>query len=184
MCSGPLTSITRCLDSYQPQSSENRKDIFFLFLGAGAAGEMLFLSPELSPDETLSSSLSDMPLHVRRSSDPALLTVNGPFGGGSSDLPVHTEGPPSRKNPTRWSTTAGFLKARHSSGTNSLERKVSLWKNLSFLRSLKVEVHPNTLSNSVILAGQSHGHVPQPAAGRWHVGQSERVPEGDGPLVA
>lgn len=37
---------------------------------------------------------------------------------------------------------------------------------------------------SVVLAGQSHGHVPQPAAGRRHVGQSEGVPEGDGPLVA
>lgn len=73
-------------------------------------------------------SLSDMPLHVRRSSDPALLTVNGPFGSsaGGGDSQVHTEGPPSRKNPTRWSTTAGFLKARHSSGTNSLERKVKV----------------------------------------------------------
>lgn len=63
-----------------------------------------------------------MPLHVRRSSDPALLTVNGPFGSGESR--VQAEEPPSRRNPTRWSTTAGFLKARHSSGTNSLERKV------------------------------------------------------------
>lgn len=71
-----------------------------------------------------------MPLHVRRSSDPALLTLNGPFGGGSGgggESRVRTEDPPSRKNPTRWSTTAGFLKARHSSGTNSLERKVSSW---------------------------------------------------------
>lgn len=64
-----------------------------------------------------------MPLHVRRSSDPALLTVNGPFSG--CDSRVQTEEQPSRKNPTRWSTTAGFLKVRHSSGTNSLERKVS-----------------------------------------------------------
>lgn len=63
-----------------------------------------------------------MPLHVRRSSDPALLTANGPFGGGEHR--VRAEEPPSRKNPTRWSTTAGFLKARHSSGTSSLERKV------------------------------------------------------------
>lgn len=68
---------------------------------------------------------SDMPLHVRRSSDPALMTINGPYSGGESR--VQTEEPPSRKNPTRWSTTAGFLKARHSSGTNSLERKVSDW---------------------------------------------------------
>lgn len=63
-----------------------------------------------------------MPLHVRRSSDPALLTINGPFTG--TDSRAQTEEPPSRKNPTRWSTTAGFLKARHASGTNSLERKV------------------------------------------------------------
>lgn len=66
---------------------------------------------------------SDMPLHVRRSSDPALLTINGPFGVGGEPRP-QVEDPPSRKNPTRWSTTAGFLKARHASGTNSLERKV------------------------------------------------------------
>ncbi|KAK1794892.1 hypothetical protein P4O66_010092, partial [Electrophorus voltai] len=58
--------------------------------------------------------LTYMPLHVRRSSDPALAAL--------------TEGPlqvdePSRKNPTRWSTTAGFLKPNGTSGTNSLERK-------------------------------------------------------------
>ncbi|XP_035386930.1 partitioning defective 3 homolog isoform X3 [Electrophorus electricus] len=57
---------------------------------------------------------ANMPLHVRRSSDPALAAL--------------TEGPlqvdePSRKNPTRWSTTAGFLKPNGTSGTNSLERK-------------------------------------------------------------
>lgn len=68
---------------------------------------------------------SDMPLHVRRSSDPALMTINGPFSGGESR--VQPDETPSRKNPTRWSTTAGFLKARHSSGTNSLERKVGAW---------------------------------------------------------
>lgn len=66
-----------------------------------------------------------MPLHVRRSSDPALMTINGPYSAGESR--VQTEEPPSRKNPTRWSTTAGFLKVCHSSGTNSLERKVSGW---------------------------------------------------------
>uniref|UniRef100_A0A4W4EGQ6 PDZ domain-containing protein n=1 Tax=Electrophorus electricus TaxID=8005 RepID=A0A4W4EGQ6_ELEEL len=52
---------------------------------------------------------ANMPLHVRRSSDPALAAL--------------TEGPlqvdePSRKNPTRWSTTAGFLKPNGTSGTN------------------------------------------------------------------
>lgn len=33
-------------------------------------------------------------------------------------------------------------------------------------------------------AGQRYGHVSQSAAGRGHVGQSERVSEGDGPVVA
>lgn len=68
-----------------------------------------------------------MPLHVRRSSDPALAMVNGPFSDPRVTLPPEE---PSRKNPTRWSTTAGFLKPRRSvggtgTGTNSLERKVA-----------------------------------------------------------
>uniref|UniRef100_A0A8C8ILW5 PDZ domain-containing protein n=1 Tax=Oncorhynchus tshawytscha TaxID=74940 RepID=A0A8C8ILW5_ONCTS len=68
---------------------------------------------------------TNMPLHVRRSSDPALATVNGPFSDPRVTLPPEE---PSRKNPTRWSTTAGFLKPRHSVGdtsteANSLERK-------------------------------------------------------------
>ncbi|XP_034038523.1 partitioning defective 3 homolog [Thalassophryne amazonica] len=72
--------------------------------------------------EVTSSALrANMPLHVRRSSDPALLTINGPFSTGETR--AQTEEAPSRKNPTRWSTTAGFLKVHHSSGTNSLERK-------------------------------------------------------------
>lgn len=140
MCSGPLASITRRLDSYQFQSSEKTFSIFF------KRQEVLekcnFSHLELSPDETLSSFYPDMPLHVRRSSDPALLTVNGPFSSGSSDSKVHTEGPPSRKNPTRWSTTAGFLKARHSSGTNSLERKVSLRENSPFLDFARGQIPP------------------------------------------
>ncbi|KAL0157027.1 hypothetical protein M9458_048273, partial [Cirrhinus mrigala] len=55
-----------------------------------------------------------MPLHVRRSSDPALA------GLPEAQLPPEE---PSRKNPTCWSTTAGFMKANNTSGTNSLERK-------------------------------------------------------------
>lgn len=58
-----------------------------------------------------------MPLHVRRSSDPALV--------GLPEAQLQPE-EPSRKNPTRWSTTAGFMKANTTGGTNSLERKVSL----------------------------------------------------------
>ncbi|XP_029560517.1 partitioning defective 3 homolog isoform X3 [Salmo trutta] len=76
---------------------------------------------------TPSALRSNMPLHVRRSSDPALATINGPFSDPRVTLPPEK---PSRKNPTRWSTTAGFLKPRRSvggtgTGTNSLERKGS-----------------------------------------------------------
>uniref|UniRef100_A0A4W5Q221 Par-3 family cell polarity regulator alpha, b n=1 Tax=Hucho hucho TaxID=62062 RepID=A0A4W5Q221_9TELE len=76
---------------------------------------------------TPSALRSNMPLHVRRSSDPALATINGPFSDPRVTLPPEK---PSRKNPTRWSTTAGFLKPRRSVGgtgtdTNSLERKVA-----------------------------------------------------------
>ncbi|CAN9506518.1 unnamed protein product [Ophioblennius macclurei] len=60
---------------------------------------------------------SSMSLNVRRSSDPS---VAGPE---ASEVPEE----PSRKNPARWSTTAGFQKYGHkpqpSSGTGSLERK-------------------------------------------------------------
>ncbi|KAM9460315.1 partitioning defective 3 homolog isoform 14-T15 [Salvelinus alpinus] len=74
---------------------------------------------------TPSALRSSMPLHVRRSSDPALATINGPISDPRVTLPPEK---PSRKNPTRWSTTAGFLKPRRSvggtgTGTNSLERK-------------------------------------------------------------
>lgn len=65
---------------------------------------------------------TDMPLHVRRSSDPSLA------GLPPGEVPVGPE-EPSRKNPTRWSTTAGFQKYNHkpntSAGTGSLERKVT-----------------------------------------------------------
>ncbi|KAJ8011896.1 hypothetical protein DPEC_G00063060 [Dallia pectoralis] len=72
---------------------------------------------------TPSALRTNMPLHVRRSSDPALATVNGPLSEPRVALPPEE---PSRKNPTRWSTTTGFLKPRHSvggTGTNSLERQ-------------------------------------------------------------
>ncbi|ETE72643.1 Partitioning defective 3-like protein, partial [Ophiophagus hannah] len=61
---------------------------------------------------------SDMPLHVRRSSDPALVGLSLSI----SDTNFTSE-EPSRKNPTRWSTTAGFLKQNPSGGTRSHERK-------------------------------------------------------------
>ncbi|XP_056912399.1 partitioning defective 3 homolog isoform X2 [Takifugu flavidus] len=92
-------------------------DLFAADLSAGGGASAFQPYQVASEIEVTPSALrTNMPLHVRRSSDPALLTINGPSR-------VQTEEPPSRRNPTRWSTTAGFLKARHSSGTNSLERK-------------------------------------------------------------
>ncbi|XP_063062515.1 partitioning defective 3 homolog isoform X2 [Engraulis encrasicolus] len=85
--------------------------------------------PASEIEVTPSTLRSNMPLHVRRSSDPALAAL--------SEAQLVPE-EPSRKNPTRWSTTAGFLKpSAHSSvratGTNSLERK---GKGLNSYRSL------------------------------------------------
>uniref|UniRef100_UPI0037E96FBA partitioning defective 3 homolog n=1 Tax=Semicossyphus pulcher TaxID=241346 RepID=UPI0037E96FBA len=69
---------------------------------------------------TPSALRSNMPLSVRRSSDPSL--ANLPPG----EVPVIQE-EPSRKNPARWSTTAGFQKYNHktnpSAATGSLERQ-------------------------------------------------------------
>ncbi|KAM6989376.1 par-3 family cell polarity regulator alpha, b isoform 5-T5 [Tautogolabrus adspersus] len=97
-------------------------DLFAADLSAGSGASAFQPYQTASEIEVTPSALrTNMPLHVRRSSDPALMTINGPFSGGESR--VQTEEAPSRKNPTRWSTTAGFLKVRHSSGTNSLERK-------------------------------------------------------------
>ncbi|KAG5841655.1 hypothetical protein ANANG_G00168940 [Anguilla anguilla] len=70
---------------------------------------------------TPSTLRTNMPLHVRRSSDPALIGLSASFS--EPHAPAEE---PSRKNPTRWSTTAGFLKPRHSPGTNSLERNLTL----------------------------------------------------------
>ncbi|XP_042353986.1 partitioning defective 3 homolog isoform X11 [Plectropomus leopardus] len=97
-------------------------DLFAADLSAGSGASAFQPYQAASEIEVTPSALrTNMPLHVRRSSDPALLTINGPFSG--NEPRVQTDEPPSRKNPTRWSTTAGFLKARHSPGTNSLERK-------------------------------------------------------------
>uniref|UniRef100_A0A8C4IDY7 Par-3 family cell polarity regulator n=1 Tax=Dicentrarchus labrax TaxID=13489 RepID=A0A8C4IDY7_DICLA len=109
-------------------------DLFAADLSAGSGASAFQPYQTASEIEVTPSALrTNMPLHVRRSSDPALLTINGPFSGG--DARVQSEEPPSRKNPTRWSTTAGFLKARHSSGTNimdtyrSLPRDAGTWAN-------------------------------------------------------
>uniref|UniRef100_A0AAR2J6U0 PDZ domain-containing protein n=1 Tax=Pygocentrus nattereri TaxID=42514 RepID=A0AAR2J6U0_PYGNA len=63
---------------------------------------------------TPSALRTNMPLHVRRSSDPALLSL----AAISFSEPRTQPEEPSRKNPTRWSTTAGFLKPRYSTGTS------------------------------------------------------------------
>ncbi|KAF4023167.1 hypothetical protein G4228_015090 [Cervus hanglu yarkandensis] len=58
-----------------------------------------------------------MPLHVRRSSDPALIGLSTSV----SDNNFSEE--PSRKNPTRWSTTAGFLKQNSAGSPAACDRK-------------------------------------------------------------
>uniref|UniRef100_A0A671MC41 Partitioning defective 3 homolog n=1 Tax=Sinocyclocheilus anshuiensis TaxID=1608454 RepID=A0A671MC41_9TELE len=71
--------------------------------------------PHSEIEVTTSTLRTNMPLHVRRSSDPALLNLTAMSFSEPGSQPEE----PSRKNPTRWSTTAGFLKPRFSSGTNS-----------------------------------------------------------------
>ncbi|XP_039380268.1 partitioning defective 3 homolog isoform X8 [Mauremys reevesii] len=61
---------------------------------------------------------ANMPLHVRRSSDPALIGLSTSV----SDTNFSSE-EPSRKNPTRWSTTAGFLKQNSPGMPSSHDRK-------------------------------------------------------------
>uniref|UniRef100_A0A8C9V5S2 Par-3 family cell polarity regulator n=1 Tax=Scleropages formosus TaxID=113540 RepID=A0A8C9V5S2_SCLFO len=65
---------------------------------------------------TPSALRTNMPLHVRRSSDPALAVLTAPLGE-TLGLPEE----PSRRNPTRWSTTAGFLKPNSAPRTNKEE---------------------------------------------------------------
>uniref|UniRef100_A0A8C2VFV2 Partitioning defective 3 homolog n=1 Tax=Chinchilla lanigera TaxID=34839 RepID=A0A8C2VFV2_CHILA len=60
---------------------------------------------------------ANMPLHVRRSSDPALIGL--PTSVSDSDFSEE----PSRKNPTRWSTTAGFLKQNAAGSPQTCDRK-------------------------------------------------------------
>lgn len=62
-----------------------------------------------------------MPLHVRRSSDPALVGLSTSV----SDSNFSSE-EPSRKNPTRWSTTAGFLKQNTAGSPKACDRKVTV----------------------------------------------------------
>ncbi|KAM4026677.1 LOW QUALITY PROTEIN: partitioning defective 3 homolog [Anomaloglossus baeobatrachus] len=61
---------------------------------------------------------TNMPLHVRRSSDPALVGITTSV----SETNFSSE-EPSRRNPTRWSTTAGFTKTNSPAGHHSGDRK-------------------------------------------------------------
>uniref|UniRef100_A0A673JU87 Par-3 family cell polarity regulator alpha, b n=1 Tax=Sinocyclocheilus rhinocerous TaxID=307959 RepID=A0A673JU87_9TELE len=88
-----------------------------LFSGEPSAFQAYLPHSEI--EVTTSTLRTNMPLHVRRSSDPALLNLTAMSFSEPGSQPEE----PSRKNPTRWSTTAGFLKPRFSTGTNSLERK-------------------------------------------------------------
>uniref|UniRef100_A0A672J6P5 Partitioning defective 3 homolog n=1 Tax=Salarias fasciatus TaxID=181472 RepID=A0A672J6P5_SALFA len=87
------------------------------------AGEMSSASafqpyqPSSEIEVTTTALRSSMSLNVRRSSDPSVAGLE------AGEAPEE----PSRKNPARWSTTAGFQKYGHkpppSGGTGSLERK-------------------------------------------------------------
>ncbi|KAM9308851.1 partitioning defective 3 homolog [Gastrophryne carolinensis] len=61
---------------------------------------------------------TNMPLHVRRSSDPALVGITTSVSDSN-----FTSEEPSRRNPTRWSTTAGFTKKNPPAGHGSHDRK-------------------------------------------------------------
>ncbi|XP_072010135.1 partitioning defective 3 homolog isoform X14 [Engystomops pustulosus] len=61
---------------------------------------------------------TNMPLHVRRSSDPALVGITTSVSDSN-----FTSEEPSRRNPTRWSTTAGFTKKNPPTGQNASDRK-------------------------------------------------------------
>ncbi|XP_058388743.1 partitioning defective 3 homolog isoform X11 [Diceros bicornis minor] len=61
---------------------------------------------------------ANMPLHVRRSSDPALIGLSTSVSENN-----FSSEEPSRKNPTRWSTTAGFLKPNTAGSPKTCDRK-------------------------------------------------------------
>uniref|UniRef100_A0A8C5MKN7 Partitioning defective 3 homolog n=1 Tax=Leptobrachium leishanense TaxID=445787 RepID=A0A8C5MKN7_9ANUR len=67
---------------------------------------------------TPSALRANMPLHVRRSSDPALMGLVTSVSDNS--FPSEE---PSRKNPSRWSTTPGYSKKNSHAGHGGNERK-------------------------------------------------------------
>ncbi|XP_052548848.1 partitioning defective 3 homolog isoform X20 [Tympanuchus pallidicinctus] len=93
-------------------------EIFGSELGSNAASAFQPYQATSEIEVTPSVLRANMPLHVRRSSDPALIGLSTSV----SDTNFSSE-EPSRKNPTRWSTTAGFLKQNTSGVPTTHDRK-------------------------------------------------------------
>ncbi|XP_065587553.1 partitioning defective 3 homolog isoform X10 [Cyrtonyx montezumae] len=93
-------------------------EIFGSELGSNAASAFQPYQATSEIEVTPSVLRANMPLHVRRSSDPALIGLSTSV----SDTIFSSE-EPSRKNPTRWSTTAGFLKQNTPGVPTAHERK-------------------------------------------------------------
>ncbi|XP_021398617.2 partitioning defective 3 homolog isoform X10 [Lonchura striata] len=93
-------------------------EIFGSELGSNAASAFQPYQATSEIEVTPSVLRANMPLHVRRSSDPALIGLSTSV----SDTNFPSE-EPSRKNPTRWSTTAGFLKQNTPGVPSAHERK-------------------------------------------------------------
>ncbi|XP_054027460.1 partitioning defective 3 homolog isoform X14 [Dryobates pubescens] len=93
-------------------------EIFGSELGSNTASAFQPYQATSEIEVTPSVLRANMPLHVRRSSDPALIGLSTSV----SDTNFSSE-EPSRKNPTRWSTTAGFLKQNTPGVPSPHERK-------------------------------------------------------------
>ncbi|XP_061441568.1 partitioning defective 3 homolog isoform X2 [Rhineura floridana] len=93
-------------------------EIFGSELGTNAVSAFQPYQATSEIEVTPSVLRTNMPLHVRRSSDPALVGLSTSVSDNN-----FTAEEPSRKNPTRWSTTAGFLKQNTSGGQRNHERK-------------------------------------------------------------
>ncbi|XP_049654412.1 partitioning defective 3 homolog isoform X11 [Accipiter gentilis] len=93
-------------------------EIFGSELGSNSASAFQPYQATSEIEVTPSVLRANMPLHVRRSSDPALIGLSTSV----SDTNFSSE-EPSRKNPTRWSTTAGFLKQNTPGIPSAHERK-------------------------------------------------------------
>uniref|UniRef100_A0A671YRK1 Par-3 family cell polarity regulator n=1 Tax=Sparus aurata TaxID=8175 RepID=A0A671YRK1_SPAAU len=119
----PFTSDTSSASAFQPYQTNSEIEV------------------------TPTALLSNMPLRVRRSSDPSMADLL------PGEVPVGTE-EPSRKNPARWSTTAGFQKHNHtantSSGTGSLERKVTHRSGQGMLKPVEVSNEGGPLGIHVV----------------------------------